>query len=87
MRTRQVHDLKTWPIYFDSVVEGRKTLDLRKNDRDFRVGDLLILREYEPDRQAYTGYVAVAEITHMVLNASEFGLAEGFAALSIRVLQ
>lgn len=44
----KVHELKTWPEFFDEIVDGRMTCNLRKNDRDFMVGDLLVLREWEP---------------------------------------
>lgn len=42
-----VHELKTWPYYFEEVWNGTKTFEVRKNDRDFRVGDTLILQEYD----------------------------------------
>lgn len=42
------HELKTWPIYFDRVWEGKKGFEVRKNDRDFQAGDTVTLREFEP---------------------------------------
>jgi hypothetical protein len=45
----KVHDLKCWPREFRHVQDGRKTFEVRKNDRDFREGDLVILREYVPE--------------------------------------
>ena len=50
-----IHNLKTWPEYFKLMIEGKKTFELRKNDRDFQVGDRLDLLEYNPDTQEYTG--------------------------------
>ena len=43
------HILKIVPPYFDSVASGRKTMELRKDDRGYAVGDTLILREWDPD--------------------------------------
>jgi len=49
-----VHELKCWPEYFEAVISGAKTFEVRKNDRDFRVGDVLLLNEYGPF-SGYTG--------------------------------
>lgn len=46
-----IHELKTWPPYFDDVASGVKTVELRReDDRNFEVGDTLILREWDPSR-------------------------------------
>lgn len=42
----QIHDLKTWPEYFQPVIGGRKGFEVRVNDRGFQCGDYLLLREY-----------------------------------------
>ena len=39
------HKLKTDSEVFQAVVEGRKTFEIRFNDRDFKVGDELVLLE------------------------------------------
>lgn len=44
----KVHELKTWPTYFRAVADGDKRFEIRKNDRDFRVGDFVELLEYDP---------------------------------------
>jgi hypothetical protein len=48
-----VHDLKSWPEHFAAVQSGIKNFEVRNNDRDYRVFDVLVLHEYDPDRQAY----------------------------------
>jgi hypothetical protein len=50
-----VHELKTWPNYFEAILDGRKLFELRVNDRDFHVGDELFLCEYIPGKGEYTG--------------------------------
>jgi len=42
------HHLKTWPSEFTATLFGNKSFELRKNDRDFKVGDYLFLEEFEP---------------------------------------
>ncbi len=95
----EVHELKTWPEYFRDVKRGFKLHEIRENDRDYSVGDLLVLREWIPmmtTRQAireinngeYTGDVVFAVITNIVVGEGALDgiLAEGFVALSIKVL-
>jgi hypothetical protein len=43
-----LHELKIWPQYFDAVMTGRKNFEVRKNDRGFQAGDVVILREWDP---------------------------------------
>ena len=35
----KIHELKTLPEYFDAVFMGKKNFEIRKNDRDYKVGD------------------------------------------------
>lgn len=41
-----VHELKVVPPYFDALVSGGKTFEVRKNDRAYQRGDVLKLREW-----------------------------------------
>lgn len=47
-RQPKVHTLKCWPNFFYDVKSGEKTFEIRKNDRDYLVGDILELHEYDP---------------------------------------
>ena len=47
-RPRMTHELKTWPEFFTETRAGRKKFELRRNDRDFQVGDQLLLKEWNP---------------------------------------
>jgi len=87
----QVHDLKCWPPYWDQINQGRKTFEIRRDDRGFRVGDLLVLREWIPDEWLekdvpgeFTGRVCYRVVTS-VLIGGKFGLAEGYVALSLAI--
>jgi hypothetical protein len=61
----RVHELKTWPEYFEDVWEGRKTFEVRENDRNFQVGDVLRLREFEPVGSVYSGRELRCRVSYM----------------------
>ena len=50
-----IHKLKTLPAFYADVECGVKTFDIRKNDRNFRVGDALILEEYDIVAKKFSG--------------------------------
>ncbi len=43
-----IHELKTWPEFWDAVDRGEKTFEVRKDDRGFQVGDVLALQRWQP---------------------------------------
>lgn len=43
------HELKIWPQFYKLVAEGSKTFEVRKNDRDFQVGDEVKLKYFDPE--------------------------------------
>ena len=55
-----MHRLKTLPQYYQPIIEGRKPFEIRKNDRNFQIGDEVILNEW--DGENYTGRFSVAII-------------------------
>lgn len=48
-REPTTHRLKSWPDSFRAAVSGRKRFEIRKDDRDYRPGDVVELREFNPD--------------------------------------
>lgn len=89
-RQVEVHELKCWPPYFEHVLSGRKTFEVRSiEDRTFAVGDRLKLREYDgslahnlPETNGYTGRECERTITY-VLGDGDFGIKPGFVALGL----
>jgi len=62
-----IHELKTAPHFFEQVVSGKKTFEVRKSDRPFKVGDYLALNEYDKDaidRDAYTGRCVLVRVIY-----------------------
>jgi hypothetical protein len=85
------HIIKSWPQFFGPICEGTRTHELRRNDRDYSIGDTLILKEFEPQSHHYTGRECKAEITSMTSFAqpcavSGEALNADFCILSIRLL-
>lgn len=75
-----VHELKIKSKYFKSVVDGDKTFEVRFNDRDYRVGDIRILKEFNGEQ--YTGRVCYKFVKY-VLDDFPQGLKEGYVVLGI----
>jgi hypothetical protein len=86
------HDVKSWPHLFEATLRGDKLHEMRRaGERDYRVGDTMLLREYHPEPGRYTGRSLRLEITYVTsaLDAcalSDAGLNEGFCILSTRLL-
>ena len=86
----KTHELKTDPDVFYALISGRKTYEIRRDDRGFRVGDTLVLRRtvHSGDEMAqgeplrYTGEEAVRRVTH-ILEGPAYGIAEGWVILSV----
>jgi len=54
---------KIWPEYFNLIVEGRKKYEIRLNDFETNVGDIIILHEWDPETKNYTGRRLEKEVT------------------------
>ncbi|TOZ05118.1 RNA-binding protein [Levilactobacillus brevis] len=59
------HELKIQPKYFNDVLMGTKTFEIRKNDRNYKVGDMLILKEWVPGTRVYTGKELARKVTYI----------------------
>lgn len=81
MRT---HELKTWPEPFQAILDERKRHEIRVNDRDFAVGDVLALKEWQigQDRNYYTGRELRVVVTYMTPGGA-WGLPERLCVMSI----
>lgn len=62
--TVRIHQIKIAPAYFKAVVAGEKRAELRKDDRCYRVGDVLSLNECTHGK--YSGRGCAAVITHIL---------------------
>lgn len=56
---------KIWPEYFQEIFDGKKTFELRLNDFDITEGDILILKEWDPQTKNYTGRELEKEVGYI----------------------
>jgi len=56
---------KIWPKYFEDILSGKKKYELRLNDFNIKEGDLLILKEWDPDTKKYTGRKIEKKVTYV----------------------
>lgn len=87
------YEVKSWPWLFEPMVAGKKLHDMRdKRDRPYKVGDRMLLREFDPRTGTYTGREAVAYITYITDNVtpcamSSSALSGDHAILSVSVME
>ena len=74
------HELKIIAEYLNAIMEGTKTFEIRKNDRNFKLGDHLLLRAWSPIFEKYTGGLIEVRITYI----SYFNQKEGYVVMSIK---
>ena len=75
------HDLKLDVTYWDAVTTGLKTFEVRMNDRDYHVGDVLRLHAWEAGSYAFVPTpVAAFKVTYI---HEGLGMAPGYVVLGI----
>lgn len=64
--TAKTHRIKIWPEHFKAVRNGLKKAELRIFDREYEVGDTLVLNEWKIGTSRYTGNKITVRITHVL---------------------
>ena len=78
----KLHVLKIKAKFFYDVRDGYKKAELRNDDRDYKVGDLIHFVDiHEKEFDVFEDNLYV--ITHILRNAKEYGLQDGYAMLSL----
>lgn len=57
---------KVWPEYFQKILDKEKTFELRLADWECAPGDILVLREWDPQSKEYTGRTLEKEVTYVL---------------------
>ena len=78
-----IHELKTIQPFFEEVWCNRKTFELRRNDRGFKVGDILKLFEYDIETNKYSGRYCFVEVISILENFP--GIQSDYCIMSIRM--
>lgn len=76
------HELKILPKWFEDVCAQKKTFEIRKNDRDYNVGDTLILKEWY--RGKYTGREVKRTVSYIYYGDGCYGLSDEYVVMAIR---
>lgn len=76
----QKHNLKIRPEYFNSIEKGDKTFEVRYNDRNYHLHDILVLQEH--DGEKYTGREITVEVTYLLDNPGY--CKEGYVIMAIK---
>ena len=88
------HKVKIWPEFYLEVLMGRLKFQIRKNDRDYQAGHLLLLQEWSPEvagNVGYTGRELLVTITYVMTprQVSQFAgdgiLADDYVILGIGI--
>jgi hypothetical protein len=84
------HRLKCWPEHWKAIRLGFKSFEIRKNDRNYRPGDVLALGEFEPAKWTegqehpegkFTGRVLKRKVTHVT--SQHHGIVPGYVVMTI----
>lgn len=79
---QKVHHIKLGATFFDEVAAGEKTFELRKNDRDYKKGDILEMMEFKDGKN--TGRTVRVLVTYIL---TEFtGLEDGYCIMATSLL-
>ena len=91
----ELHEIKIKHKYLVQVDCGNKTFELRKNDRDYQVGDLIHFIDIkDEDKEFNTWGVepaidkdALYKITYVLKDVPEYGLDKDYCILGIKKLK
>ena len=78
----KIHILKIKDKYYQDLIRGRKSFELRKNDRDYKVGDLIHFVGINGEEYNYNVYI----IVYVLKDVPEYGLDKDYCILGIKKL-
>ena len=86
LKMTRIHELKCYSEYFWRIQNGQKTFEIRKNDRDYQVGDVLVLTETGREK-ADVLYPSYNQLRVKVVYLTNYAQVDGYVVLGIRLMQ
>ncbi len=77
-----IHYMKINPEFFEAVRDGKKRFEVRRLDRNYKIGDRLLLMECVPLSSHCTGREFLTEPLKYILEDFPAGLQPGYGVLS-----
>ena len=78
-----VHYLKCRVLFYQDIVSGLKTFEIRQNDRNYQVGDILMLREWDDRVDMGPAFFTGREVQRLVVYMTDFQQCPGWVVLGI----
>lgn len=79
----KVHKLKILPEYYNAQIEEKKNFEIRKNDRNYQIGDWLLLKEYNPKIKKFTERKVMVEVTYI----TNYQQKDGYVVLGTKYIK
>lgn len=79
-------DKKILPNFFEDVKKGIKTFEVRKDEDDIQVGDILFLEEWKDGdifTSGYTGRCIRKKVKYVLRDIPQYGLQEGYCIIGL----
>lgn len=83
------HTLKCFSVYWDAIERGDKNFEVRRDDRGFQKGDVLVLQKFDGSHYEMDGYGYGAKHKELrrrvlyVLTGGQFGIAPGYVVMAL----
>jgi len=78
------HELKCWPEFFRPMKLGVKRFDIRKDDRGFKVGDMVVQLEWDPKTGKHTGARLEFKVIYLLRHEDFEGIAPGYVVMGLQ---
>jgi ParB family chromosome partitioning protein len=75
---QKVHQIRLVSIYFDDVCSGKKSFELQKNDRHYKVGDIIEMMEFADGKN--TGRSVRVLVTYLLEDYP--GIEDGYCIMA-----